>query len=111
MLTRELENPNAEHRDERTGEDVRGDHGEAHFEFAIERPAALRKGNNEADQWLEILGCGMIHPNVLTAAGIDPTIYTGFAWGGGVERLVLMKYGIEDIRYFESGKLEFLRQF
>ncbi len=84
---------------------------EPSFEFAIERPAVLRKGNAEADMWLELLGCGMIHPNVLKQAGIDPSVYTGFAWGGGVERLVLMKYGIEDIRHFESGKLEFLRQF
>lgn len=84
---------------------------EPSFEFAIERPAALRKGDTEADMWLELLGCGMIHPNVLTMAGIDPAVYTGFAWGGGIERLVLMKYGIEDIRHFESAKLSFLRQF
>ncbi len=84
---------------------------EPSFEFAIERPEALRKGNTEADMWLELLGCGMIHPNVLKAAGIDSDAYTGFAWGGGIERLVLMKYGIEDIRHFESGKLDFLGQF
>jgi phenylalanyl-tRNA synthetase alpha chain len=84
---------------------------EPSFEFAIERPEALRKGNTEADMWLELLGCGMIHPNVLKAAGIDSNEYTGFAWGGGLERLVLMKYGIEDIRHFESAKLDFLRQF
>jgi phenylalanyl-tRNA synthetase alpha chain len=84
---------------------------EPSFEFAIERPEALKKGDSEADQWLELLGCGMIHPNVLKMAGIDPEKYSGFAWGGGIDRLVLMKYGIEDIRHFESGKLEFLRQF
>jgi len=84
---------------------------EPSFEFAIERPQALRKGDTEADQWLEIMGCGMIHPNVLKEAGIDPNEYTGFAWGCGIERLVLMKYGIEDIRHFESAKIEFLRQF
>lgn len=84
---------------------------EPSFEFAIERPDSLKKGNTEADQWLELLGCGMINPNVLSMAGIDPTIYTGFAWGGGLERLVLMKYGIEDIRHFENPKIEFLRQF
>jgi phenylalanyl-tRNA synthetase alpha chain len=44
-------------------------------------------------------------------ADIDPTKYTGFAWGGGIERLVMMKYNIEDVRHFESGKLDFLRQF
>ncbi len=53
----------------------------------------------------------MIHPNVLKEAGIDSTVYTGFAWGGGIERLVMMKNGIEDIRHFESGKLDFLGQF
>ena len=84
---------------------------EPSFEFAIERPRSLRKGDSHADEWLELLGCGMIHPNVLKEAGIDPKVYTGFAWGGGIDRLVLMKYGIEDIRYFESAKLEFLRQF
>lgn len=78
------------------------------LEFAIERPASL--GGKPGD-WLEMLGCGMIHPNVLTSAGIDSTKYRGFAWGGGVERLVMLKYGIEDIRHFESGKLQFLRKF
>ncbi len=84
---------------------------EPSFEFAIERPKALMKGNTEADMWLELLGCGMIHPNVLKMAGIDSNEYTGFAWGGGVERLVMMKYEVEDIRHFLSGKLDFLRQF
>lgn len=84
---------------------------EPSFEFAIERPEILRKGNTEADMWLEILGCGMIHPNVLKKAGIDPEIYTGFAWGNGVERIVMMKYGIEDVRHFEAAKLQFLRKF
>lgn len=85
---------------------------EPSFEFAISRPESLRKGDNRTeDDWLELLGCGMIHPNVLKMAGIDPEVYTGFAWGSGIDRLVLMKYGIEDIRHFESAKLEFLRQF
>ena len=78
------------------------------LEFAIEKPAAL--GGKPGD-WLEMLGCGMIHPNVLESAGIDSTKYRGFAWGGGIERLVMLKYGIEDLRYFESGKLQFLRKF
>jgi len=78
------------------------------LEFAIERPVAL---GGKPGEWLEMLGCGMIHPNVLKAADIDPTKYRGFAWGGGIERLVMLKYGIEDIRYFESGKLQFLRKF
>jgi len=78
------------------------------LEFAIEKPAAL--GGKEGE-WLEMLGCGMIHPNVLEAAGIDPQQYRGFAWGGGVERLVMLKYGIEDLRHFESARLQFLRKF
>lgn len=78
------------------------------LEFAIERPATL---GGKSGEWLEMLGCGMIHPNVLKSAGIDPEKYRGFAWGGGIERLVMLKYGIEDLRYFESGKLQFLRKF
>lgn len=78
------------------------------LEFAIEKPAAL---GGKPGEWLEMLGCGMIHPNVLKEAGIDPKKYRGFAWGGGVERLVMLKYGIEDLRHFESGKLAFLRKF
>lgn len=78
------------------------------LEFAIEKPAAL---GGKPGEWLEMLGCGMIHPNVLKMAGIDPEKYSGFAWGGGIERLVMLKYGIEDLRHFESGKLAFLRKF
>lgn len=78
------------------------------LEFAIEKPAAL--GGKPGD-WLEMLGCGMIHPNVLKAADIDPLRYRGFAWGGGLERLVMLAYGIEDLRHFESGRLNFLRKF
>ncbi len=78
------------------------------LEFAIEKPASL---GGKAGEWLEMLGCGMIHPNVLKEAGIDSEKYRGFAWGGGVERLVMLKYGIEDLRHFESGKLAFLRKF
>ncbi|HEV7952195.1 MAG TPA: phenylalanine--tRNA ligase subunit alpha [Candidatus Saccharimonadales bacterium] len=78
------------------------------LEFAIEKPVAL--GGKPGD-WLEMLGCGMIHPNVLRAADIDPEKYRGFAWGGGIERLVMLKYGIEDLRHFEAGKLQFLRKF
>lgn len=86
---------------------------EPSFEFALSCPFCDKKGCHICSQtgWIELLGCGMIHPNVLKEAGIDPEVYTGFAWGGGIERLVMMKYGIEDIRHFESGKLNFLRQF
>lgn len=84
---------------------------EPSFEFAIERPDVLRKDNSEEQKWLEIGGCGMIHPNVLRMADIDPDVYTGFAWGFGVERMVMLRNGIEDIRHFESANLKFLRQF
>lgn len=60
---------------------------------------------------IELLGCGMIHPNVLRAADIDPAVYTGFAFGCGIDRLVMMKHAVEDVRHFESAKLDFLRQF
>jgi phenylalanyl-tRNA synthetase alpha chain len=78
------------------------------LEFAIEKPMSI---GGKSGEWLEMLGCGMIHPNVLKSAGIDPAEYKGFAWGGGIERLVMLKYGIEDMRHFESGKLQFLRKF
>lgn len=86
---------------------------EPSFEFALSCPFCNKKGCNVCSYsgWIELLGCGLIHPNVLKAAGIDPDTYTGFAWGGGIERLVMMKYGIEDIRHFESARLDFLRQF
>ena len=86
---------------------------EPSFEFALSCPFCDKKGCNICSQsgWIELLGCGMIHPNVLKEAGINPSEYTGFAWGFGIDRLVMMKYGIEDIRHFESGKLDFLRQF
>jgi phenylalanyl-tRNA synthetase alpha chain len=86
---------------------------EPSFEFALSCPFCDKKGCSVCSQsgWIELLGCGMIHPNVLREAGINPEEYTGFAWGCGLDRLVLMKNGIEDIRHFESGKLDFLRQF
>lgn len=84
---------------------------EPSFELAVERPSILRKDDSEEQKWLELLGCGMIHPNVLKMAGIDPEVYTGFAWGQGIERMVMMKNEIEDIRHFNSAKLDFLRQF
>ena len=86
---------------------------EPSFEFALSCPFCEKKGCHICSMtgWIELLGCGMIHPNVLKLAGIDPTVYSGFAWGSGLERLVMMKYGIEDVRHFESGKLDFLRQF
>ena len=61
--------------------------------------------------WLEILGAGMVHPNVLRAAGYDPAVYTGFAFGMGPERIAMLKYGINDIRHFLANDPRFLRQF
>jgi phenylalanyl-tRNA synthetase alpha chain len=86
---------------------------EPSFEFMLSCPFCDKQGCSVCSQagWIEVLGCGLIHPNVLREAGIDTNIYTGFAWGGGVERLVMMKHNIEDVRHFESGRLDFLRQF
>lgn len=86
---------------------------EPSFELALSCPFCQKKGCHICSQtgWIELLGMGMIHPNVLKAAGIDANEFTGFAWGCGLERLVMMKYGIEDIRHFESANLTFLRQF
>ena len=61
--------------------------------------------------WLEILGCGMVDPNVLRGVGIDPDVYTGFAFGMGVERLAMLKYAIDDIRLFFNNDVRFLKQF
>lgn len=85
---------------------------EPSFEFAISCPFCDKKGCSVCGEgWIELLGCGMIHPNVLSEAGIDPSVYTGFAWGMGFMRMVMIKYNIDDIRLFTSGKLDFLRQF
>ncbi len=61
--------------------------------------------------WLEIMGAGMVHPKVLAGVGYDPDVYTGFAFGLGVERIAILKYGIDDIRLFYGNDLRFLRQF
>lgn len=61
--------------------------------------------------WFEIAGAGMIHPNVYKATGLDPDKYTGLAWGFGPDRILMLKYGIEDIRYFLEGDLKFLEKF
>ncbi|MCL2150303.1 MAG: phenylalanine--tRNA ligase subunit alpha [Dehalococcoidia bacterium] len=61
--------------------------------------------------WIEILGAGMVHPRVLERAGIDSTVYSGFAFGIGIERIPMLHYGIDDIRLFYSGDLRFLKQF
>ncbi len=61
--------------------------------------------------WLEIMGCGMVHPNVFEHSGVDPETYTGFAFGMGVERLSMLRYGVNDLRLFFENDLRFLKQF
>ena len=61
--------------------------------------------------WLEISGCGMVHPNVLAASGVDPERYTGYAFGAGIDRLAMLRYGVNDLRLFFENDLRFLRQF
>jgi phenylalanyl-tRNA synthetase alpha chain len=63
------------------------------------------------DKWIEIMGAGMVHPNVLRAAGLDPDIYRGFAFGGGIERLCMLKWGVDDVRYFHNGDMRLVSQF
>ena len=65
----------------------------------------------EGDDWMEILGCGMVHPNVLRHGGIDPDRYQGFAWGMGIDRLAMLKYGMPDLRAFFDADLRWLRHY
>ena len=67
--------------------------------------------DGEPAGWLEILGCGMVHPNVLKACGVDPEQHIGYAFGMGVERLAMLRYGVTDLRQFFDNDLSFLRQF
>jgi phenylalanyl-tRNA synthetase alpha chain len=61
--------------------------------------------------WLEVMGCGMVHPEVFRHVGIDPERYTGYAFGLGVERMAMLRYGVNDLRLFFENDLRFLRQF
>ncbi len=81
-------------------------------EFVISCPFCNKAGCSTCGHsgWIELMGCGMIHPNVLRAGGIDPDEYSGFAWGFGVDRLAMIKLGIEDIRLLRDSNLNFLRQ-
>lgn len=63
------------------------------------------------DGWLELGGCGMVHPQVLRNVNIDPDVYQGFAFGMGLDRLAMLRYGVNDLRLFFEGDLRFLRQF
>ncbi|MGD9583106.1 MAG: phenylalanine--tRNA ligase subunit alpha [Lysobacterales bacterium] len=69
------------------------------------------RGDGSTPGWLEVLGCGMVHPNVLRACQIDPERYSGFAFGLGVERFAMLRYGVNDLRSFFDNDLRFLRQF
>ena len=79
--------------------------------FPFTEPSAEVDVLWEADRWLEILGCGMVHPNVLRNADIDPEEFSGYAFGMGVERLAMLRYGVGDLRTFFENDLRFLRQF
>jgi phenylalanyl-tRNA synthetase alpha chain len=79
--------------------------------FPFTEPSAEVDVLWEEGKWLEILGCGMVHPNVLESAGIDAEEFTGYAFGIGVERLAMLRYGVTDLRSFFENDLQFLRQF
>ena len=79
--------------------------------FPFTEPSAEADVEWEEGKWLEILGCGMVHPNVLRNAGIDPEEFTGYAFGMGIERLAMLRYGVRDLRTFFENDLRFLRQF
>ncbi len=80
-------------------------------EPSAEVDIAWDRGDGSAPGWLEVLGCGMVHPNVLKSCGIDPEQYSGFAFGLGVERFAMLRYGVSDLRSFFENDLRFLKQF
>lgn len=79
--------------------------------FPFTEPSAEVDVMGKNGKWLEVLGCGMVHPNVLKAVGIDSEKYTGFAFGMGVERLTMLRYNVTDLRSFFENDLRFLKQF
>ncbi|MGH8151712.1 MAG: phenylalanine--tRNA ligase subunit alpha [Rhodanobacteraceae bacterium] len=82
--------------------------------FPFTEPSAevdIRWDTGGATRWLEVLGCGMVHPNVLGNCGVDPERYTGFAFGMGIERLAMLRYGVTDLRAFFENDVRFLGQF
>lgn len=79
--------------------------------FPFTEPSAEADVLSENGRWIEILGCGMVHPSVLSNAGIDPEVFTGYAFGMGVERLAMLRYEVKDLRTFFENDLRFLRQF
>ena len=79
--------------------------------FPFTEPSAEVDVLSESGKWLEILGCGMVHPNVLRDVGVDPERFTGYAFGIGVERLAMLRYGVDDLRLFFENDVRFLSQF
>lgn len=79
--------------------------------FPFTEPSAEVDIKDENGRWLEVLGCGMVHPKVFEAVGIDPERYTGYAFGLGVERFAMLRYGVDDLRNFFNNDLRFLEQF
>jgi phenylalanyl-tRNA synthetase alpha chain len=79
--------------------------------FPFTEPSAEVDVMGKNGKWLEVLGCGMVHPNVLKSVNIDPEVYTGFAFGMGVERLTMLRYEVNDLRAFFENDLRFLKQF
>lgn len=81
-------------------------------EPGVEVDMKLLEGDSKlAGKWIEVMGAGMIHPNVLRNCGIDPEVYSGFAFGMGIDRLGVMRHGVEDIRDYYTGDLRFVTQF
>ena len=96
------------------GQDVRARFRCDYFPFVepgAEMAIAWGEDSDRPGDWIEILGAGMVHPNVLAGVGYDPEIYTGFAFGIGVERIAMLRHGIDDIRHFYANDLRFLKQF
>jgi phenylalanyl-tRNA synthetase alpha chain len=107
------------------GEDIEARLRPHHFQFTepsfeVDCTCTVCKGSGEVGNskckvcksgWLELGGTGMVHPNVLTAGKIDPSLYSGWAFGFGIERVIMMKYGIDDIRNYYTGDIRFLEQF
>jgi phenylalanyl-tRNA synthetase alpha chain len=91
----------------------------SHFPFtepSMEVDIQYRRVGNEVrfgegEQWMEILGCGMVHPNVIRNCGLDPDVYQGFAWGMGIERIAMLKYGMPDLRDFFEADLRWIEHY
>lgn len=77
----------------------------------VDMRIAPQEGNKLSGRWIEIMGAGMVHPNVLREAGVDATKYQGFAFGMGIDRLAVMKYGVDDVRLLYNGDLRVVNQF